>query len=97
MAGYVMLMKFTQQGITDVKESPKRIDAAKALAEKMGIQVVGVWVTMGAYDLVAIGDAPDDQTMGTFALALGSAGNVSTQTMRAFSEEEYKAVVGKLP
>lgn len=97
MAGYIILMKFTQQGITTIKESPKRIEAAKALAEKLGIRVVGVWVTLGEYDLVAIGDAPDDHTAGLFAIALGSQGNVSTQTMRAFSEEEFKAIVSKLP
>lgn len=97
MAGYAILMKFTHQGITTVKESPKRIEAAKALAEKLGIRVVGVWVTLGEYDFLAIGDAPDDQTVGLFALALSSAGNVTTQTMRAFSEDEFKAIVSKLP
>jgi uncharacterized protein with GYD domain len=97
MAGYIGLFKYTQQGITNIKGSPERIKQAKAAAEKMGIRVVGVWVTMGQYDLVTVADAPDDQTMGAFILALASQGNVTTQTMRAFSEDEFAQVVGRLP
>ncbi len=96
MPGYITLMKYTQQGLANIKGSPERIKQAKAAAEKMGIRVVGVWVTMGEYDLVAIGDAPDDQTQAAFTLALAKLGNVTTQTMRALSEEEFAQVVSKL-
>jgi uncharacterized protein with GYD domain len=98
MAGYVCLMKFTNQGITNVKEMPtKRLPMVKAMAEKMGARVVGVWMTMGRYDLVTIVDVPDDRTAGILALALASQGNVSTETMRAFSEDEFVDVIAKLP
>ncbi len=97
MPGYITLMKYTKQGLADIKESPERIKQAKAAAEKMGIRVVGVWVTMGEYDLVTIGDAPNDQTIAAFSLALAKLGNVTTQTMRALSEDEFAQVVGKLP
>lgn len=97
MPGYVMLMKWTQQGIANVKESPERIKQARAAVEKLGGRIVGVWVTMGQYDLVAIGDLPNDQAASILALSVGSLGNVTTQTMRALSEEEFAEVVAKLP
>ena len=97
MPGYIGLFKYTQQGLADIKNSPERIKQARTLAEKMGIKVVGVWVTMGQYDLITVGDAPDDQTMGAYSLALAKLGNVTTQTLRAFSEDEFAKVVTKLP
>jgi uncharacterized protein with GYD domain len=97
MPGYIGLLKYTQQGIADIKNAPERIKQSKALAEKMGIRPIGTWVTMGPYDLVIIGEAPDDQTMAAFSLALGRAGNVTTTTMRALSEEEFAQVVARLP
>ena len=97
MPGYISLMRFTKQGLDDIKGSPKRIEEAKAGAEKLGIRVVGVWVTMGEYDLVAVCDAPNDQAVAVFQLALACQGNVTTQTMRALSEEEFAQVVSKLP
>ncbi len=97
MPGYIGLLKYTQQGLADIKNAPERINQSKALAEKMGIRPIGTWVTMGPYDLVIVGDAPDDQTMAAFALALGMAGNATTTTMRALSEEEFAQVVARLP
>ena len=97
MPGYVMLMKWTGQGISNLKGAPERINQAKAASEKLGGKVVGVWVTMGEYDLVAIGDFPNDQAAAIFALSVGALGNTTTQTMRALSEEEFAEVVAKLP
>jgi uncharacterized protein with GYD domain len=97
MPGYISLYKFTQQGVANIKDSPQRIKDAKAAAEKLGIKVVGVWVTMGEYDLVAVCDAPSDEAVAVFTLALARLGNVSTQTMRALSEDEFAKVVSKLP
>lgn len=97
VAGYITLVKFTSQGAANIKESPKRIAEGKALAEKLGIKTVGVWATMGEYDMVLIGDAPDDLTVATFSIALSSLGNVTTQTMRALSEQEFGQVLSRLP
>ena len=97
MPGYISLYKFTQQGVASIKDSPKRIQDAKAAAEKMGIKVVGVWVTMGEYDLVVVSDAPNDEAVAVFAFTLGRLGNVTSQTMRALSEAEFAQVVSKLP
>ncbi len=96
MPGYVALMKYTPQGLDKIKDSPERIKQGRALAEKLGAKVVGVWVTMGRYDLIAIADFPDDQAAAMWALALSKQGNVTTQTMRALSEEEFAQVVGRM-
>jgi uncharacterized protein with GYD domain len=76
---------------------PKRLPMVKAMTEKMGARVVGVWLTLGRYDLVAVVDAPNDAIAGILALALASQGNVTTETMRAFSEDEFVELVAKLP
>ena len=97
MAGYIMLMKWTKQGIDSIKSSPQRIKESDAAAQKLGIKKVGVWVTMGEYDLVAVLDAPNEEAASMFALSVARLGNVTTQTMRALSEDEFAKVVAKLP
>ncbi len=97
MPGYITLYKFTQQGASQIKELPQRIADAKAAAEKMGGRAIGVWLTFGEYDLVAVGEAPDDITAAVFAAALGSQGNATSVTMRAFSEDELGQIISRLP
>jgi len=97
MAGYIVLYKFTEEGAKTVKDLPARVKHAKELSGQMGIRVVGVWLTMGEYDMVAVVDAPDDQTLAARLLMTGKAGHATTQTMRAFSEEEFAQIVAKLP
>ena len=97
MPGYIGLYKRLPKGVANITEAPRRIQQGVALAESMGIRAVGVWNTMGAFDLVAVWDAPDEQTMSAFHLELARLGNVTTQTLRAFSEEEFAEIVAKLP
>lgn len=97
MSAYVFLYKYTQQGLANIKESPERIKQAKIAVEKAGGRIIGVWVTMGEYDLVAISEWPDDQLAAAFLLAQGSQGNVTSQTLRAFSEDEFAKIVAKVP
>ena len=97
MAGYIVLGKYTKKGLERLKEVPELIKGHRASREKMGIRLVGTWSTMGEYDYVSVYDAPDDQTMATSLLMTGMAGLVTTQTMRALSEEEFAQVVSKLP
>ena len=97
MPTYIVLTKYTQQGIQNIKESPARFDAAKNAIKAMGADIKQVFLTMGQYDLVVIAEAPDDETIAKFALATGSLGNVSTQTMRAFTEDEFRKIVAGLP
>jgi len=96
MAHYVMLLKFTDQGIRNVKDTVKRGEAAIAEAEKMGMKITEEFWTMGAYDVVVLFDAPDDATMSAFTLKVGSMGNVKSQTLRAFRKQEMEGILAKL-
>jgi uncharacterized protein with GYD domain len=96
MARYIMLTNWTEQGIKNVKESPKRLDAAKALAKKLNGEIVEFYMTTGAHDMVLILDAPDDEAAAKFALSVGSGGNIRTTTLKAFSEKNYRAIIGSL-
>jgi uncharacterized protein with GYD domain len=97
MATYIILFRFTQQGIQDIKESPDRVDVAKQTFQAMGAKVKEFYSVMGRYDTVFIVEAPDDETVARATLSLGSLGNVRTETMRAFTEEEYQKIIKALP
>ena len=96
MAMYVSLLQFTDQGIRTVKDTIKRAEAATAEAEKMGVKITDALWTMGAYDVVLLLDAPNDETVSAFSLKIGSLGNVKSQTMRAFRREEMEGVLAKV-
>ncbi|MFM0340559.1 GYD domain-containing protein [Paraburkholderia fungorum] len=97
MATYVVLAQFTDQGIRAVKNSAQRAGQAAEMARTFGCEMKEIYWTMGEYDIVTIIEAPDEASFMSFGLALGSAGNVRTQTLRAFTKDEFSAVVGKLP
>jgi len=98
MPGYIILHKLTQQGAASiVKTLPEHIKHATENAKSLGARVIGTWVTMGEYDMVAVVEAPDDATMALIALKVGMEGNVTTQTLRAFSEDEFAKIAAKLP
>jgi uncharacterized protein with GYD domain len=96
MARYVSLIQFTDEGIRNIKETVKRNAASMAEAEKMGMKIIEALWTMGAYDVVVLLEAPDDETMTAFALKVGAMGSVKTQTMRAFRTEEMEGVLAKI-
>ncbi len=96
MATYIVLTNFTDQGIRNAKDTTKRADALKELAKKFGVTVKEFFWTLGSYDVVAIFEAPDDTSMTALGLAIGAAGNVRTQTLRAFSREQMNGVLAKL-
>lgn len=96
MLTYIALSNFTDQGIRNVKDTTKRADAVKEAAKKFGAQMTQIYWTQGQYDLVAFIEAPDEKSATAFALAIGMAGNVRTQTLRAFTSEEMSEIVGKL-
>ena len=96
MAMYISLIQFTDQGIRNIKDTVKRSEAAMAEAEKMGMKIIQPVWTMGAYDVVVLLDAPNDETMTAFALKVSSMGSVKTQTMRAFCREEMEGVLAKI-
>jgi uncharacterized protein with GYD domain len=96
MPHYVTLLRYTQQGAAKIKESPKRLDAAKKGAENLIGKVHAWYLTMGKYDAVIISEFPDDEAAAKFMLSTGSLGNVTTQTLKAFTEAEYRKIVGSL-
>ena len=96
MPTYVTLANFTDQGIRNIKESPDRLGAFKAMAEKLGISIKSVHYTVGSYDIVTVVEG-SDEAVTTALLKLGSLGNIRTQTLRAFSADEMKAIITKLP
>src|SRR5437899_12669601 len=96
MAMYISLIQFTEQGIRNVKDTVKRGDAAIAEAEKMGMKIIEEFWTMGAYDVVVMFDAPNDESMSAFLLKIGSMGNVKSHTLRAFRKEEMEGMLAKI-
>ena len=97
MSTYVVLSNYTQQGAAKIKESPARIDAARQTGRTMGVELKAWYLVMGRYDVVTIWEAPDDETFAKVLLAIGSLGNVSTETLRAFTEEEFRTIVSAMP
>lgn len=96
MGTYIVLTNFTDQGIRNVKETTKRADAAREMAKKFGATVKEFYWTLGSYDLVAIVEAPDDASLAAFGVAIGAAGNVRSQSLRAFTRTEMDQVLAKL-
>lgn len=96
MPHYVMMLRYTQQGIAKVKESPARLDAARKAAKTAGGKIHSWYLTMGRYDAVLISEFPDDETCARFVLSVGALGNVTTETLKAFAEPEYRKIVGSL-
>jgi len=97
MATYITLLRFTQRGIESIKESPARLDAAKRAFQAMGAELKEFYLVMGQYDAVVIAEAPDAETATKLALAIGSAGAIRTETLRAFPEDEYRKIIAALP
>ena len=96
MSTYVTLFKWTEQGVKDVKNAPARFEASKKLTQAMGGKVLGIYVTMGEYDIVAVTEGPSDEVAAATALSIASKGNAKTLTMRAFTEKEFFEVVKKV-
>jgi uncharacterized protein with GYD domain len=94
---YVTLFKWTDQGVKNIKEAATRIEESTKAAAGLGGKVLGVYVTLGEYDLVSISEWPNDESAATTALAISSRGNARTTTMRAFTAKEFAEMAKKLP
>lgn len=92
MPHFVTLVRYTQQGIAKIKDSPSRLDAAKKAAQKAGGKVHAWYLTMGQYDAVLISEFPSDEAAAKVMLSLAALGNVSTETLKAFTESEYRDI-----
>lgn len=96
MATFIVLAAFSDQGVRNVKQTIERADAFKQMAKKVGATVKDMYWTLGSRDVVAICDAPDDETATALALSVGTRGNVRSETLRAFSFDEMKKILGKM-
>ena len=97
MPMYVTLIRYTEQGIKTFKDLPKRLEETRTAGEVAGAKLVAFYLTMGQYDAVIVSEAPDDETVATLALAAGGRGNVRTETLRAFTEDEAKKLAAAVP
>lgn len=96
MSTFISLVNFTEQGIRNVKDSPARAQAFTEMAKKLGVTVKSIYWTVGAYDIVVVTEGPDEAVT-TALLTVGSAGNVRTQTLRAFDAEGMRKILSKMP
>lgn len=97
MATFIILGNYTAQGIKAIKESPGRLDAARAgLESAYGVKIKDFYLTMGQYDIVAVVEAPDAKAAAKALLTLGGQGNVSTATMAALTEDEFRDLISEL-
>ena len=96
MATYVVLGNFTDQGVRSAKDSPKRAEAFRKMAETFGVTVKELFWTQGRYDVVTIVEAPDESSALSLSLSLGGLGNVRTESLRAFSAADMMTIVGKM-
>jgi len=95
MAAFISLVNFTDQGLRAIKDSPDRFQAFKALGEPLGITVKAVYWTVGSYDMVLIVEG-DEEAATSLLLKVGSLGNTRTQTLRGFSEQEMRKIIGNM-
>jgi len=97
MPTYISLVQYTTKGIEAIKDSPKRLDAARKVFEEAGAKLKDFYLVMGEYDIVIISEAPNDEVVARVNLTLGAKGSVRTRTSRAFNEAEYRKIVSSLP
>ncbi len=97
MPTYMTLIKYTQQGIENMKDSPNRLDMAKELFKSMGGELKSFHLAMGRFDAVVIAEGPDDETATKLAMTIGAAGAIRTETFRVFPEDEYRKIISELP
>lgn len=97
MPTYIILSKWTAQGLQNIRQSPTRLEAGRKAYEAAGMKMTGFYMTTGRYDMVAIVEAPDDVTLAKAILASAAQGSFTTETCRAFTEDEYRRIIGGIP
>jgi uncharacterized protein with GYD domain len=96
MITYVVLANFTDQGVKNAKDSPKRAEAFRQMAKTFGVTVKDIFWTQGRYDIVTIVEAPDELSATALNLSLSALGNIRTESLRAFSSAEMMTIVAKM-
>ncbi len=96
MSTYIALLRWTQKGIENVKDSPSRLDQAKEALRAVGGEFKDFYMTLGSYDMVVICEAPNEAAIAKFVLTVAAQGGVRTESLVAFSEDEYREIIGSL-
>jgi uncharacterized protein with GYD domain len=96
MPTYIALAHWTNQGLQNIKESPSRLDAGRKAFQAAGVKLKEFYMVTGQYDMVIVAEAPDDAALARATLNLASKGNIQTETLRAFTEDEYRNIIGGL-
>jgi uncharacterized protein with GYD domain len=97
MPTYMSLIKYTQKGVENMKESPNRLETAKGLFKSMGAEIKSFYLAMGRFDALVVSEIPDDETAMKLSITLGSAGAIRTESFRIFNEGEYRKLISELP
>jgi uncharacterized protein with GYD domain len=97
MPRYVVLIDWTEQGVRGFKDTVDRYESANTQLEGLGVRFTDTYWTLGNHDIVSIIDAPDDESLAAGLLAVAGGGNIRTTTLRAFTAEEMRGVIGKVP
>ncbi|WP_440989708.1 GYD domain-containing protein [Haloarchaeobius baliensis] len=97
MPTYITLWDYTQEGIESIEDSPERLDRAKQVMESVGGELHGFYLTMGEHDIVTVAEFPDDDAAAKALLRISQSGNVSSETMKAWPEEDYRDLIANLP
>jgi uncharacterized protein with GYD domain len=93
MSTYIAMLNWTQQGIKNVKESPTRLDSARSAFKRDGVTLKEMYMVTGRHDMIVVIDAPNDAALAKAMLAGASQGNFTSETCRAFTEEEFRTIV----
>jgi uncharacterized protein with GYD domain len=96
MPHYISLMRWTSQGLAGLPAWRDRVEEGERLIEQAGGRPIGVYVTLGRYDVVEIFEAPDDETAAEILMRLQRYGAEHTETLRAFTREEAEAIIRRL-
>ena len=96
MSTYIMLSSWTDQGIRQIKDSPDRLDAARQLCRQHGAEIIEFYMTLGAYDMVIIIEAPNDEEFAKLAVSIAKGGNIRTTSLKAFGEDDYRKIIGSV-
>jgi len=97
MPTYLVLFRYTREGVTTMKDSPNRLEKVKQVFKSVGGELKAFYLTMGSYDGAVIADCPTDEACAKATLIVGGAGAVRSETLRAFTEEEYRKLIASLP
>ena len=95
MARYVVLIDWTEQGVTNFKDTVDRYEAAQQAFQELGVNFEQIYWTLGSHDIVSVVEAPDDESLAAALLQVAAQGNIRTQTLRAFTQDEMRGVIGK--